>query len=284
MAQLRAFAALAESGAISKAGALLNVSHAAISQQVRALEAHLGQQLIERDGRGTRLTDAGARLGEALTEGFGRMTREIEALTGADADRALQITTTPMFAQAWLMPRLTSFRAQHPDIDLMMNPTAEPLALEPGGLDLAIRFGNGTWPGLEAQLLVATDFVIAGARSLVGDCDVQRPEDLLDFPWLQEFGTTEINDWLSRHGVVKGHVKSLTTLPGNLVLDGLRSGQGIVAATRAFIEPDLERGDLVVLFQGNDLGTGYFLVHRPGVMRPKARAFARWLRNEAKAG
>ncbi len=250
LAQLRAFAALAETGGMSAAGDLLNVSHAAISQQVRALESHLGLPLVAKDGRGVALTAEGQRLGRTLTAAFGDIAAEIEALTGADADRPLQITTTPMFAAAWLMPRIGTFRQAHPDIDLMLNPTAARVALDPGGIDLAIRFGTGDWPGLTSELLFHTDFVIAAARSLVGDRTVSHPRDLLDFPWLQEIGTTETNDWLAARGVSAGRVKSLTQLPGNLLLDGLRTGQGVVAATRTFIEADLARGDVVVLFAG----------------------------------
>lgn len=284
LAQLRAFAALAETGSMSAAGVLLNVSHAAVSQQVRALEAHLGLQLTARDGRGLALTPDGARLGQTLTDSFGAMAREVEFLTGADAERPLQITTTPMFAAGWLMPRIGGFRQAHPDIDLMLNPTAARVALEPGGIDLAIRFGTGSWAGLESDLLFHTDFVIAAARSLIGNRKISRPDELLDFPWLQEIGTTETNDWLHARGVTAGRVKSLTQMPGNLVLDGLRAGQGIVAVTRGFIEPDLARGDVVVLFEDEERGFGYFLLHRPGVLRPAARAFANWLRREARRG
>ena len=267
---------------MSGAGALLNVSHAAISQQVRSLESHLGLVLLEKDGRGVRLTAQGTRLGQVLTQGFTSFTTEIADLTGAAADEPLQITTTPMFAAAWLMPRLGSFRAAHPDIDLMINPTAAKVALEPGGVDIAIRFGNGDWPGLTSQLLVCTDFVIAAARSLVGDCVVSEPADLLGFPWLQEIGTTETNDWLAKRGITKGRVQSLTHLPGNLLLDGMRAGQGIAATTRAFIAADVARGDIVELFQGDDMGLGYFLLQRPGVASPKVKSFANWLKKEAK--
>jgi LysR family transcriptional regulator, glycine cleavage system transcriptional activator len=284
LAQLRAFAALTETGSMSGAGDLLNVSHAAISQQVRALEAHLGLQLTAREGRGLALTPDGAGLGQVLTDSFGAIAHEVEYLTGADAERPLQITTTPMFAAGWLMPRIGSFRQAHPDIDLMLNPTAARVALEPGGIDLGIRFGTGTWPGLEAELLFHTDFVIAAARSLIGARNVGRPDDLLEFPWLQEIGTTETNDWLRARGVTAGRVKSLTQMPGNLLLDGLRSGQGIVAVTRAFIEADLARGDVAVLFEDEERGYGYFLLHRPGVLRPAAKAFANWLRREARNG
>lgn len=285
LAQLRAFAALVEAGTVSAAGVMLNVSHAAISQQVRALEAHLGLALTVKDGRGVRLTEDGLRLGQVLRDSFRAIAHEIDALTGADADRPLQITTTPMFAAAWLMPRLGGFRAAHPDIDLMLNPTANRVPLDPGGIDLAIRFGKGSWPGLEASLLLRTDFIIAGARNLVGVQDGPRAlGDLLQYPWLQEIGTTETNDLLRDHGVTEGRVKSMTQLPGNLLLDGLRAGHGVATTARTFVQADLDRGDMVELFADAGRGFGYFLVHRPGPLRPPAKHFARWLRREAQKG
>ncbi|WP_425051438.1 LysR family transcriptional regulator [Psychromarinibacter sp. S121] len=284
LSQLRAFAALAEAGGMSAAGALLNVSHAAIGQQVRALEERLGVQLFVREGRGIALTAEGQRLGGVLRDAFGTIAREIDDLTGSDADRPLQITTTPSFAARWLMPRLGSFRAQHPEIDLMLNPSADVIELTPGGVELAVRFGKGDWKGLESQMFLRTPFVITAARSLIGDRTIDSPAELLDFPWLQEIGTDEAKEWLTGQGVTEGRVRNMTSLPGNLLQDALRSGEGVAATALAFVEREVENGDIVVLFQDDGRGPGYFLVTRPGVQRPALRAFMRWLMKEAQAG
>ena len=98
LSALRAFAALAETGSFTKAGEALNVSHAAISQQVRALEERLGVPLLPRDGRRGALTAEGERLAAALHAGFGGIARAVDELTGGDALRPLQVTTTPAFA------------------------------------------------------------------------------------------------------------------------------------------------------------------------------------------
>lgn len=281
MAQLRAFAALAETRSMSQAGALLNVSHAAISQQVRALEHHLNLRLVTKDGRGVALTPEGMRLGQTLRDAFGAIAAEVEDLTGADAARPLQITTTPTFAAGWLMARIADFQTRHPDADLMVNPSAALAELGPGGFDLAIRFGNGDWAGMEAELLLPSDFQIMGARSLIEGRRIDTPADLLDFPWLQELGTNEVHDWLRQKGVTEARVRRMTHVPGNLLLDGLRAGRGIAATARAFVEADIARGDLVVLYEDANPGRGYFIVTRPGPLRPVAREFIRWLRRQA---
>lgn len=281
LSMLRAFAALAEARSVSGAGRMLNVSHAAISQQIRALESRLGVRLLARNGRGVVLTAEGAQLAMAVADGFGAIARAVDEITGADAERPLQISTTPTFAAQWLMPRIGDFRSDHPDVDLMLNPSPDLVDPTPGGIDIAIRFGRGGWPGLEADMLLHSNIVVAAARRLIGDREITEPADLTDYPWLQEFGTNEASDWLHSKGVTERRMRGLTQVPGHLVLEGLRAGQGVVATTRAFVEADIAAGTVRVLFGDDDPQSGYWIVTRPGVLRPAARAFVTWLRRQS---
>lgn len=276
---LRAFAALAETGSAVSAGASLNVSHAAISQQIKALETQMGVALVDRSGRKMALTREGRQLADALDEGFGTIADVVAALTGADADRPLQITATPQFASSWLMPRLGDFQARYPDIDLMINPSPQRVNPSPGGIDVALRFGAGRWDGLESELLIATDIVVTAAPALVGTRRFTEPVQLLDYPWLDELGATQSRDWLSRAGVTERRDKAVLQVPGNLMLDGVRAGQGIAVMAMTSVDRDVANGRLRVLFRDED-ETGYFIVTRPGVMRPQARAFVSWLRTQ----
>jgi LysR family transcriptional regulator, glycine cleavage system transcriptional activator len=280
---LRAFAALSQSGSASAAGAALNVSHAAISQQVKLLESHMGLTLTRREGRGLAMTPEGAQLAEALTEGFGVIAQRVAALTGADAQRPLQISVTPQFAASWLMPRLGDFQARHPGIDLMVHPSPQRADPAPGGVDVAIRFGLGRWPGLEAELLLPTDIVVVAAPSLVGERHFTDREELLAFPWLAELDGNPASDWMFRAGLARMRGTSVTHVPGNLMLDGARAGHGIAVLTSSSVEADVAAGRLRILFR--DAGeTGYFIVTREGVMRPQAKAFLRWLRAQRPHG
>lgn len=280
LSALRAFSALAETGSAVAAGAKLNVSHAAISQQVRALEAHMNVALVDRSGRRLTLTAQGQELADALQLGFEAIARSIDTLTGADAERAVQVSTSQMFAVGWLMPRLQRFQSSHPDINLLINPTPELVELVPGGIDIALRFGKGSWPGLEAELLVPSDNVVAAAPALVGDAQFSDPSDLLHFPWLLELGIGTVPDWLRQHGLPQERLRSIE-IPGNLILEGARRGQGVIIASYANLQPDIEEGRLRELFR--DAGeTGYYIVTRPGVLRPSARAFVAWLKAEAR--
>lgn len=277
---LRAFAAFAEAGNMAAAGAALNVSHAAISQQIRALEDDLNVALVDRTGRRAELTEEGRALSDALVEGFGAIGRAVDALTGRDAARPLQVTATPTFAANWLMPRLAGFRAAYPDVGLMIDASAAVQPLGPGGIDLALRYGSGDWPGLEATLLVESAIVVVAAPALLGDARISAPDQLADFPWLQELGSNEASHWLLEHGVNRSAGFGMTELPGNLMLEGARLGQGVAITAEVSVTSDIAAGRLRVLFR-DDQRDGYWIVTRPGVQRPALKALIRWLKAEA---
>ncbi|MWD28219.1 LysR family transcriptional regulator [Aquicoccus sp. SCR17] len=273
---LRAFAVFAREGSMTRAGAVLNVSHAAVSQQIRGLEEHLGLTLLDRRSRVPVPTPEGTRLARALEQGFSHIIQTVEELTGADEDRPLQISTTPGFASSWLMPRLPEFRQSHPEVSLVIDPTPELRQIEPGGVDLAIRYGSGTWPGLRSELLIETPIAIVAAPSLVGEGRFSSPAELTGHHWLQELGTNESTEYLKRHGAAVDRSRGIVSLPGTLMIDAARDGQGIAVIARNFVEADIVAGRLRLLFEDNRK-KGYFVVSRPDGMRPAARALRTWL-------
>jgi LysR family transcriptional regulator, glycine cleavage system transcriptional activator len=277
-AALRALAAFAETGSVVRAAAALNVSHPAISQQLKALEAHLGLALFDRSGQGLELTAEGRRLAEAAVAGFAGIARAVAELTGADEGRPLMLSTTAAFAGGWLMPRLPDFSRRNPGIDLMIDASPELRRLEPGGFDLAIRYGDGDWPGVESQPLLETPIVAVAAPALLGGIGEDDLAALAGLPWLQEHGTNEATGVLARHGLRRA--AGLTALPGNFLLDAARNGQGIAMIPRAFVEADLAAGRLRIVHSDRER-EGYHLVSRLGVQRPAARAFARWAMRQA---
>ncbi len=279
LAALRAFSAFADSRNLVDAGAALNVSHAAVSQQLRLLEKHMGLKLLDRRGRAMQLTAEGEELARALQTGFARISQAVEDLTSAREARPLHVTCTPTFAANWLMPRLAQFRTAQPDIDLVIDPTGGLVDPTPGGVDLGLRFGTGGWPGVESEMLVRSGLVILAAPDLVPGNRVTAPEDLLSYPWIEELGTTEATQWLRKRGIDDAKIRTRIALPGNLLLDGARDGQGIAVTVRVFAEPDLQAGRLVELFCEEE-GTGYHIVTHPSPLRRPARAFIRWLKQQ----
>lgn len=239
----------------------------------------MGAQLLDRTGRTMVLTEEGRQLAEALRTGFGAIAHSVEAITGADAARALHISTTPMFASAWLMPQMAAYHAAYPGAHLILSTTPEVQPLEPGGIDVAIRYGAGDWPGLESECLFASPMVLVGAPSLVGDDPVHDISAVSHFPVLQDIGVSEANKWLEDAGVLSGRDAAHVQLPGNLLLDAARDGQGVAVVVRAFVEQDIAAGRLRSLYT-HDTGKGYHVVTRPGVLRPVAKSFVAWLRKQ----
>lgn len=282
LSQLRAFSAFAEAPSLDQAGARIGVTHAAISQQIRALEAHLGLALVDRGGRRLTLTPDGRRLAEALVAGFGQMSQTIAALTGADQSAALRITTTPTFAAGWLMPRLSDFRTRHPGIDLAIDPVSENREIGQEA-DVGLRYGHGQWPGLEARLILRSSIVVVAAPALMRGAGPVDLDHLAGLPWLQELGTSEVTAFMEAQGITRRAGAAILSLPGNLMLDAARDGQGVAVIARAFVERDIKAGRLQLLVEDDDR-EGYFLVTRPGPQRSAVRAFVAWVLRQAEAG
>ncbi len=281
MASLRAFAAFAEKRNVIEAGAALNVSHAAISQQLRVLENHLGAALLDRSGKALTLTAEGEHLARALLLGFGAIEVAVSDLAKSGRDRPVHVSLTSSFAASWLMPRLPTFRATHPQINLILDPTFEVVELRPGGVDLAIRYGAGGWPGVQSEMLLQTPMVIVASPALLGDKTDWSSSELAQLPWLEEIGTTEATTWLTERGVGPERGAGSTQLPGNLMLDGLRSGQGVTVTVRQFVEADIAAGRIVELFAEPDT-RGYHIVTGNSALRPAAKTFIKWLKQQAR--
>lgn len=281
LASLRAFSAFAEKGGVVLAGDALNVSHAAISQQLRALEKHMGVALLVREGKSLALTAEGQQLARALQLGFGSIGAAVEDLMRSGEARPVHVSLTSSFAASWLMPRLPAFQVEHPEINLALDPSPHLVALTPGGVDVAIRYGAGGWPGVETEMLLETPFVIVAAPSLLGDKPSWTPEDLSQLPWLEELGTTEATTWLANRGVDHGPSAGRIALPGNLLLEGLRAGQGVTATVRHFVEGDIRVGRLVELYAEAE-GSGYHVLTGKSPLRPAVKTFVRWLKRQAR--
>ena len=145
LSSLRAFDATARNGGFAGAGRVLNVTHAAVTQQVRGLEVELGVQLVRRTGRSVTLTEAGQRLAQTLGEGFGTIVGGIEDLQRGEERRPLRVATTTFIAEAWIMPRMPEFWARHPGVEVALSPSPVLADFVRDGFDLAVA-GAGLRP------------------------------------------------------------------------------------------------------------------------------------------
>jgi DNA-binding transcriptional LysR family regulator len=122
--------------------------------------------------------------------------------------------------------------------------------------------------------------VVVAARELVGRRAITDLARLAELPWLQELGTNEVAEWIERQGVAPRRPLKITHMPGNLIMGAVRRGDGLTYTARCFVDEEIRSGKLVELSSENDTG-GYYIVTRPGVLRPPVRAFVKWLKHQA---
>ena len=127
----------------------------AISHQVRRLEDFLRTALFDRSGPGVRLTAAGRRYLEQIDPAIRQIQAATEAMLRPSGRTVVRLTLPPSLAATWLIPQLSAFERAHPDVDLQLVPTTRVVDLKRDQVDLAIRHGKGSWPGIEAIFLLA---------------------------------------------------------------------------------------------------------------------------------
>lgn len=282
LSSLRAFEAAARLGSFSAAARELNVTHAAIAQHVRSLETHFGLTLMERNGRAMQPTVEGRQLSLDLAEGFGAIAAGVWTLMGSKRARPLQVTMTPSFAEAWLMPRIGQFWAQHPEVEVAFIPSVSLIDLRRDGFDMAIRFGEGGWPGLDVEPLVMSPFVVVAAPSLAKGRRLDQMGPLQYYRWFTSEASREHFVWGRAAGLDLDRL-GFTELPNNsLAQAAVRAGHGLSIQAQTLVESDLAEGRLVALYTGESEGLGYHMVTPRGVRAAPLATFMTWLRRAAK--
>lgn len=282
LSALRAFDALARQGGFSAAARSLNVTHAAIAQHVRALETHFGETLAVRRGQAMELTDPGRELAAALDAGFGAIAEGVARLADRHAARPVNVTLTPSFAEAWLMPRIGGFWAEHPDIAVALNPSMALVDLRRDGFDLGIRFGNGNWPDYKVEPLDVSDFVVICAPGYTLARNMAELGDPALHSWLTSYAAAEQATWIASIGIDFAALRAREMPNNSMVLSAVKSGVGLSVQSRALVGTELARGEVVALHEGDSGGLGYYIITRPAPLTPNARVFRDWLRRAAR--
>lgn len=183
LSALRAFEAAARHASFKLAAEELSLTPTAISHQVRGLESQLGLKLFERGVRSVSLTPHGELLFPVLREGFDRFADAVERLRARQRP-VVTVSATPAFAARWLLPHLPGFQAGHPDVDLRLHASNTVVDLEAGAADLAVRYGHGSYPGLDARPLAADAFApVASPRLKLRDPRDLARHTLIHFEW-----------------------------------------------------------------------------------------------------
>jgi LysR family glycine cleavage system transcriptional activator len=285
MQALRAFEAAARERSLTRAAAALNLTHGAISHQIKSLESDLGVRLIERSGRGIRLTDEGERFASRVRAAFAELTSAVHEITARVNPRLLRVSAVPSFAARWLLPRIGRFVAAFPDVDLDVRANMATVDFQRDDADVAIRYGHGVWPGVTAEHLLDDEFLPVCSPRIANGRLPKRPEDLAqhtllrseDEPWKPWFEAAGL-DWPEP---TRGPIFS----DSSHLIQAAAEGQGIALARRTLLGNDVRNGVLVPLFDVvAPAPRRFWLVYPPRMANsPKLALFRGWLHDEIAA-
>ena len=263
---LQVFDAAARHLSFTRAAADLNVTQSAVSRQIRELEGFLGQALFHRVKQRLVLTEAGEAYAESVRELLNQAeaaTLQVMAYNGKGG--VLTLALLPTFGTRWLVPRLGDFIARHGDIQLNLVTQVKPFQFQGSGIDAAIHFGSGIWPGAVCHRLMGEVIVPVGAPALLGGRRaLERPEDVQQYALLQLATRPQAwEDWLRALGVepaLPPHGPRFEEF--QMVIQAAIAGLGLAVLPRFLVQEELASGRLVVACDRPvPSEQAYYLVH-----------------------
>ncbi len=285
IAALRGFEAAARHLSFSRAAAELHVTPAAISQQIRGLEELYGTALFIRTTRSLTLTPAGAAILPPLRDGFSAF-REVHRRLNAERESGLlTVSVYPTLAEKWLIPRLEGFRSAYPDIDLRFDATDRFTDFQRDGVDIAIRYGTGDYPGLtvipfleENAVPVCSPTLAARLKSL----EDLRGETLLHAEWrMEREAAANWRLWLkAAHLTGIDPSRGLRFSSEAMLVQAAIDGLGVALTQSTLVQGDIAAGRLALPFgEDHSMATefGHFIVYpKTSETIPKLVAFRDW--------
>jgi LysR family glycine cleavage system transcriptional activator len=245
---LRAFAAVARHLSFRQAADHLNVTHSAISHQIRTLEEAMGVRLFERRPRHVKLTPAGEVFSPVVSDAFDRIRRGAQLAQSIDEPDVLTVQVYVSMALRWLIPRFPGFRRDNPDIPVRLNTSYMDWAFDRGNVDVGIVIADRQEPGLHYRHLFDSEiFPVCSTALLGGDDTISRPEDFLRYPLLHIFpAPDDWRRWFEAAGV-KVRVPPPTATYDSFLLsqEAAMGGQGIALTNIMFAREDLNSGRLI---------------------------------------
>jgi LysR family glycine cleavage system transcriptional activator len=280
------FAAVMQEGGFGRAGRRLGTTQSAVSHQIRALEERLGVPLFSRSAAGAEPSAAARALLPHVERALAALRAGVGQL-GEEGPGPLTLSVSPSFAAKWLVPRLGRFLSAHREIELNLSAVARHVDLVAEGVAIAVRHGDGRWPGLDVTRLCVEDLLVLCSPDLVrGPVPVARPIDLCRHVLLHDRDRRAWANWLHSQGLpasltARGPVFDQTSL----VIDAAIAGQGVALTRSALAALDIIAGRLVVPF-GPSLpaALAYWIVCPPTArQRRDVERLRDWLLREASA-
>jgi LysR family glycine cleavage system transcriptional activator len=252
---------------------------------VKALELELGVKLFNRERQRLIITEAGREYLTVMRDAFDRIAVGTERLLQRQSSGVLTISTSPDFAAKWLVNRLGRFAEDHPTIDLRVSATLHHVDFAREDVDLAVRHGDGNWPGMNVVRLSSEQlFAVCSPKLLAGRHRLSRPADVLKFPLIHVDDRKDWGKWLEAAGVEGAELSHGPVLNrASMVIDAAIDGQGIALARTTLAATDLISGRLVRPFAEElRLSKTYWILSpKATAALPKIVVFRDWLLAEA---
>jgi LysR family glycine cleavage system transcriptional activator len=281
---LRAFEAAGRSESFTRAAEELNVTHGAVSHQVKALEARLGIKLFNRERQRLVITDAGREYLAVARDALDRIAMGTERLIQRQSAGVLTISTSPDFAAKWLVYRLGRFAESHPDLDLRVSATAHQVDFAREDVDLAVRHGDGNWAGLDVVRLCSERlFPVCSPKLFSAGKSIAKASDLLNFPLLRLSDWKNWTRWFEAAGVTDPVAHGPVLNRASMLIDAAVDGHGVALARTALAAWDIVNRRLVRPIDVSlRMAHTYWIVCPKVTSRvPKIAMFRNWLLAEA---
>jgi LysR family transcriptional regulator, glycine cleavage system transcriptional activator len=282
---LKAFEAAARHESFTRAAEELSVTQGAVSHQVKALETELSVKLFNRERQRLVITEAGRDYLTVIRDALDRIALGTERLLQRQNAGVLTVSTSPDFAAKWLVHRLGHFAEAHPEIDLRVSATLHHVDFAREEVDLAVRHGDGNWPGLDTVRLSSEQlFAVCSPKLLTGRRRLIKPSDILKYPLIHMDSRADWSKWLQAAGLEDAAVIHGPVLNrASMVIDAAINGQGIALARTTLSAWDLINGRLVRPFPETlRLSKTYWIIcPKATAALPKIATFRNWLLAEA---
>jgi len=282
---MRVFEAAGRHLSFTKAGDELHVTQAAVSHQIKALEEWLGVMLFQRLNRGLKLTDEGLEYLTPLTEAFDLLGGATAKLMDQDNVKTLSVSSLSSFASIWLLPRLKNFRDRYPDLNVhLVTSRQESDALLDGGADLDIRYGEGRWQHMQADLLLPEALYPVCSPELLAHASLSKLSDISNHILLHDVANVGWSDWFDHVGLEGIDASRGPTFSNSqLVVQAALNGEGVALGRQVLVADAIARGDLVRPFtESLSSDYSYYVVSAKNTSdQHKIRVFKKWLMAEA---
>ena len=282
---LRVFNAVVRHRSLREAADELYVSPQAVGQQIRLLEEALGVVLMEREGRGIRLTEKAITLSHYINAGFDEFEEGIRRVTGPRERERINLNVSPYFGTRYLMPRLGQFRTAVPDAEIGLTTMIDLVDLERDQIDLAVQWGYGERKDVQSNLLMRDPKVICCRPDMAER--FRSPVDILQFNLLQPARSRRLWPEILRYlGVDAPQLdRSLTFDDAATMRRATYQGLGVGLISVLDAQEDIASGKLVAplgttILEGMPAESvpGFYLITTKTRLRAKhVAALHRWL-------